>query len=314
MDYFKESIKEQPNERAWVTYIRAKVTEQNQSFPTLMDGQTGSGKSWSVLRICQELEPDFQLEGNWFFRANEFFSAFNKYYKDKPKRAKIWVMDEAGVDLSSDEWQSKINKIFAKIFSTSRFRNYIFFGTVPFIDFISKKVRKLMQYRMTANYTQKFNSVIRGVVVPRCLQWNDRKEDFYYHKLVKIKENGDEVDINRILLPKPKKALRDEYEKLRAEFSDKLNVELEEQLVDRIDNSFTLPDQFQKFLDLIKGNFKREDIAQEMEVSTNRINYMNQQLRHKGWDFRYTKKGNSIFNPTKQKWEFYPKEKNLNTS
>jgi hypothetical protein len=313
MQYFREAIHVQPNERAWVTYIKAKVTEQNQSFPTLVVGQTGSGKSWSTLRLCQEIDPDFTLDGNWFFRAVEFYKEFNKYYKDKEnvKRGKIWVLDEAGVDFSSDDWQSKTNKIFAKVFSTARFRNYIFFGTVPFVDFISKKIRQLMQYRMTANYVEKKKDVERSVIVPRCLQWNSRKEDFYYHKLIKITDDDKEIPINRLLLPKPCKRLRDEYEKRREEFSDNLDAELLQQLeeINEADSTKPLNPEFQQMIDYVKIGKKQDEIAELMGFPKTRIVERMRKLRKRGWDFLYHKNSIKIFNGITKKWEVYPLEK-----
>lgn len=309
MDYFREAVRAQPNERAWVTYIKAKTTEENQSFPTLVVGQTGSAKSWCTLRLCCEIDPDFQLDGNWFFRALDFYKEFNRYYKDKEnkKRSKIWVLDEAGVDFSSDEWQSKTNKIFAKVFSTARFRNYIFFGTVPFTSFISKKIRQLMQYRMTANYVQKVKGVERAIIVPRCLQWNERKEDFYYHKLIKIMPGGNEIDINRILLPKPYKKIRDEYEKRREEFSDNLDDELLDQLEQVIDTNKPLKPNHQKLIDCVKAGMKQREIAEEMDLAYDTVINNIRTLKKHGWDFAYNKDGNKIYNPHTKLWESYPK-------
>ena len=305
MDYFKEAVHSQPDERAWVTYIKAKVTEQNQSFPTLVVGQTGSGKSWSTLKLCEELEPDFQFEGNWFFRALEFYQAFNKYYKDKEnaKKGKIWVLDEAGVDFSSDDWQSKTNKIFAKVFSTARFRNYIFFGTVPFTDFISKKIRKLMQYRMTANYVQKFGKKERGIIVPRCLQWSDNKEDFYYHKLVKILPNGETTDINRMLLAKPCKRLRDEYENLREAFSDSLDAELLGELESISGKDIPLDPRRVAIIQYIREGKRGQEISELMDIQRETVAQELAKLRKRGWSFIYNKEGNKIYDPEKKKWE-----------
>lgn len=315
MQYFREAVHAQPNERAWVTYIKAKVTEQNQSFPSLVVGQTGSGKSWGTLRLCQELEDGFQLEGNWFFRALDFYKAFSKYYKDKEnkKRGKIWVLDEAGVDFSSDDWQNKVNKIFAKVFSTARFRNYIFFGTVPFTDFISKKIRQLMQYRMTANYLEKQkNGTMKSVFVPRCLYWSDHKQDYYQHKLLRIEKTGEEVPINRVLLQKPCKRLRVEYEKRREEFIDNLDKELLGQLEDSQtdqDNLMKLTPKYEELLKLKREGVPHIKIAEELNVTYVTIANMIKRMRKYGWDFVRNKDGNRIYNPETKVWEFYPHDK-----
>jgi len=266
-----------------------------------------SGKSYSVLRLCQELEPDFQLEGNWFFRAEKFMKAFTDYYKDNvnSKRAKIWVLDEAGVDLNSLKYQNNINKSYSSLFQTSRFRNYIFFGTVPFMDFISKQVRKLMHHRMDAKGVEKNKSVI----IPRCLEWNERKEDFYYKRLICQYPDKETKKINRMLLPLARKSLLVEYEERRRQFSDDVNQELVEEAEQSCGGSRKLDTTYLDLIELIKGGCIQNDIAQELNLSVQRVKNMLMILRKKGWDFAYKKTNNQVYDPETKKWEIYPKNK-----
>jgi len=324
MDYYNEVVIRQPEERSWVTYIKGKVMEENNSFPCMVVGKTGSGKSYSVLRLCTEIDPDFQLEGNWFFRADEFMSAFTSYYEDEKnsKRGKIWVFDEAGVDLNSLKYQNSINKAYSSLFQTSRFRNYIFFGTVPFMDFITKQVRKLMQHRMDAHGVEDGKSII----MPRCLDWKEKKEDFYYKRLICIEPDGSQTKINRLLLPLARKSLIDEYEQRRAEFSNSLNAELVQEqraiLEKEKGSNRTILDSpnYQYVLESIKKGITQPEMAAHIGVVPNRIQEMLRIFKKHGYDFKLARKQNHIFYPDKQDWVTYNKEsvtneaKNLNIS
>lgn len=317
MEYYRESIKKQPNEKAWVTFIKAKVTEENQSFPALTVGQTGKGKSWSILRLCTELDPNFQLDGNWYFRAYDFHTDFTEYYKNNKnqKRGKIWVLDEAGVDWSSDEWQSVMNKVFAQVFSTQRFRNYIFFGTVVKQGFISKKIRELMQYSFIADGVITKGRATKSVIIPRLLQWNPNREEPYRHKLIANMPDGEEKHIGRMLFSKPKKSIRDEYERRRKIFGDSINTELLEKLkksVDREEEGNTeipLPPNFQNILECIKQGKTIDTTAIELNMNPSNISKAFNTLKRKGYAFKLARKENYIYYPETKKWETYPKNK-----
>jgi len=312
MEYSSDVVYKQPNERAWVTYIRGKVFQENNSFSSLVVGKTGSGKSYGVLRLCQELDPDFQLEGNWFFRAGNFMKAFTRYYKDKEnsKRGKIWVFDEAGVELNSLKYNDIVNKAYSSLFQTSRFRNYIFFGTVPQFSFISKQTRLLMHHRIDAEGVERNKGILR----PRCLEYNDKQEKFYSKMLICIDEDGSEKQIDTIRMPLASKKLITEYEKIRAEFADELNEKITQEMNENEEHEAPMPESYTRVIDHIKENKKHQEIAEEMDLSLQRVRDIIQTLRKRGWDFNYNKEGNKIFNPDTKKWEIYPKTKSLNTS
>lgn len=311
MDYYNDVVYKQEGERSWVTYIKGKVTEENNSFPCMVVGKTGSGKSYGVLRLCQEIDPDFQLEGNWFFRAEEFMKAFTNYYKDREnsKVGKIWVFDEAGVDLNSLKYQNTINKAYSTLFQTSRFRNYIFFGTVPFLDFISKQVRKLMHHRMDAKGIERN----KGILVPRCLEWSEKKEDFYEKMLICKYPNGDTKKIKRIMMPLARKKLLQEYEERRRQFSDDVNQELVDEQDDTKDD-IPLPPNHQMVIDKIKEGKTSQAIAIDLEMSIENIQRIMTQLKKVGYSFKLGNKMNYIYYPDTKKWEGYPKAKSLNSS
>ena len=50
-----------PKEKHWVTYIKQRITK-NKNFLGFISGETGSGKSYSSLRIAEELDTDFNVD------------------------------------------------------------------------------------------------------------------------------------------------------------------------------------------------------------------------------------------------------------
>ena len=50
-----------PKEKYWITYIRQRI-RKNKNFLGFISGPTGSSKSYSSLRICEELDPEFNVD------------------------------------------------------------------------------------------------------------------------------------------------------------------------------------------------------------------------------------------------------------
>src|SRR5437870_4384364 len=103
-------------------YIRNRI-RNNKNFLCAVLGPTGSGKTYTALRIAEEIDPSFGSSRIVFNPVD-----FMKILKGLPSGSVI-VFDEAGVGMSAQEWQKKANKIFNYVLQTFRFRNIIVFFT-----------------------------------------------------------------------------------------------------------------------------------------------------------------------------------------
>jgi hypothetical protein len=207
-------------ENPWITYFRKQVFIRNNCINSIAVGKPGTGKSWGVLSLVSQLDPDFSFEGNWYFNVGQFMKAAKDYYKEKQKKTKgkIWVLDEAGVDLNNLSHFDQLNRSMNIFFQTARHRNYLFFGTVPFLSFISKGVRKLTTSILRC---EGWNSDNKTIFLPRILEYNDELDKFYKKRLLIKTESGLQI-CNKILVKKPPVRLRRNYEKLKMEFTTDL--------------------------------------------------------------------------------------------
>ena len=60
-------VLQKEKEKSWIRYIKQRI-KQNKNFLGFISGPTGSAKSWSSLRIAEDLDKDFEIEiwiGRW---------------------------------------------------------------------------------------------------------------------------------------------------------------------------------------------------------------------------------------------------------
>jgi hypothetical protein len=131
----------------WAKYMKEQVLKRNNCVNLVNTGAPGTGKSWALLSLFNQIDPDFQLEGNWFFSAAKFMKAVKS---ENHKPAKLWALDEARIDLNNLNYFNELNRGLNAFFQTARHRRYIFGMTVPFLDFVSKGVRTLMTTQFRA--------------------------------------------------------------------------------------------------------------------------------------------------------------------
>ena len=220
-----EQIREVEGELSWVTYAKRLVNERNNCLNLVVVGGPGSGKSWSLLSFFSMLDPDFDVNEQCVFHARKLIEYFRN---DRIVKGKPIMYDEAGVDLTASKWQNEVNLAAMHFFQTSRYLNYWFGATTPFLSNISKGVRKLM----TARFTARGWSNNETKILPRTMQYNDEKDMFYYKRLFVTSKNPHLNDFTNVMyLPRPPKKIRIQYEKLKKEFTiqlyDKLGMSMD---------------------------------------------------------------------------------------
>lgn len=268
-------------ENVWVTYTKKRVFKDNNCMNLVLTGMPGSGKSWGMLSYFCLLDPDFELEGNVFFRARNLLGAL----KDGNfKRGKIWGFEECGIDANNLNYFDVVNKSLNALFQTARHRNYVFGLNLPFINMLSKGVRTLMTAQWEAQGWDKNNHTI---ILPRTLEYNPELDKFYKKRLVVLKD-GDMSYCNKILLPKPRKDLIRDYEKIKKEFTQDLYERLHKEIIhsdlkgQEKSNKFTLTDPQEVILGCLKEGLNAKQIQSKLNISERGMYFHFKALTNKG--------------------------------
>lgn len=270
-----------PKEKYWITYIKQRI-KKNKNFLGFVSGPTGSSKSYSSIRICEELDPDFDVD-RIVFGGLELMNLINS---GKLKSGSAITFEEVGVEMSNKNWQSITNKMINYLLQTFRHRRFILIMNSPYMDFVDASTRKLFHAEFrTMGIDYKKNE---AKLKPVFLQYNSRLSKFYYHRLKVITPEGKiPVDIWRV--SKPSEPLRKAYEEKKLEYTTRLNKKIVEEL-EGIDNKGKkrkeLTEVQEDVLELLKQGKNVEQIAVLKDRNPRAIRKTIEFIRLKGYAFK----------------------------
>lgn len=252
--------------------VKNRLHKRNKNWLAIVCGETGSGKSYTALKIAKAIDPSFNID-RVVFTVKEFMELVTS---KKIKRGMVIVFDEAGVQIASREWYSLRNKSINYVLQTFRHQNLGVIFTTPTFDFIDKQTRKLFHAYIE---TQKINKKHKYVLVKWLNLQPNPKYDKTYFKYQRTSKDGT-YKINRVKIYKPEKDLITEYERKRRKYTTKLKNEVlagisrveepqeeiltRQQIIDRICNSYKKyikEYKGRRFIDhkLIVGDFDQTD-------------------------------------------------------
>lgn len=207
---------------SWIRYINYRIY-LNRNFLGFISGQTGSGKSWSTISICEQLDPEFNIE-RVVFSGLELMELINS---GKLKKGSAVAFEEVGVNLNTREWASKLNKLLNYMMQTIRHRNFIFILNAPYMDFVDSATRKLFHAELSTVHIDKAKKVCR--LKPQLIQYNSRYKKFYY-KYLRVVTNRGVIPCVSWDIKQPSKELIKAYEKKKREFTQRLNEDILDEL------------------------------------------------------------------------------------
>lgn len=236
----------------WIGYFKQRVSK-NKNFLGIITGEPGSGKTYASLSIGQQYDPKFNIS-QVVFSAKEFLDLLeacrcghamdghkgktegNKkrcqscdcdYFTPKLKKGSFILFDEAGIDLDSVRFQSTLQRMMKYVLETFRHRCYIVFFTTPYISFMMKSGRILINgYYQTAGIDYENKKV---KLKPYLLQYNEWKEKTYKKYLRVITSKGI-APVKFWKVPLPSKELIELYELKKSEFTHNLNQSIKAEI------------------------------------------------------------------------------------
>jgi len=236
----------------FIKRIRDRLLKKNKNWLCICCGDTGSGKSYSAIALANMISPrGITIKRNVVFNPIQFMERINN--KKDLKKGDILIFDEAGVGMSSREWYSVQNKLLGSILQTFRNLNLGVIFTTPNLSFMDVQARKLfhnyletstIDYKNKISYLKVYN-----------IQHNSRLDKTYY-KTPKFWINGKKINLKHLGVLKPNISLCKAYEKIKTEYTEKLNKESLEKIKYPKKN-FREPLDYDKISNKVKKNLKR---------------------------------------------------------
>lgn len=203
--------------------------KRNKNVIVIINGPTGSGKTYSALEIgrqsAERHDTNFNISDNVSFNFVDLLKKTRKKINNKPGTP--YVFEEVGAvggGASSREWQSKANRLFFTFMQTGRCRNQILIFTCPNFSFLEAGARALchMQMVMTGiNFKQEV-----ALAKPYILQQNLRTGKIYFKNL---RFGEKKARLKTFAIKHPPKDMAKEYEVVK----DKYVSGVEKSIIDK---------------------------------------------------------------------------------
>jgi len=201
-------------------WLYSRLIKHNKNVLSAELGSTGSGKSYRDLRKMElwykyYFNKEVPTENICFGlgQVMEILSSGNL------KKGEIILVEEAGVNLGSRDWQSKVSKMFNYVLQSFRSMNIGLFFNLPYLSMLDSQARHLLHYYAESSgvdYEKKTNES-----KPFFLQVAQATGKIYKH-YPRVKVNGRTVKVNRFVYSLPSKYLIDAYEEKKDKYLKKL--------------------------------------------------------------------------------------------
>ena len=206
--------------------IKKVLGQENGNWLELFYGSSGSGKTWSAISQASSLDKDFDVEKQVVFSFRDMMNLINSEWF-KAKKIKQIVCDEFQTDISNRSWQSLTNKLMNYVITTFRHQNIAIYFCSPYKDFLDSGTMKMFHC-----FTELISIDLRRGLAktrPLLVQYNSDMKKFYRHHIYVIK-NKRTVPLKTDLVRKPPKEMIEIYERMKTDFTNKLNEDIEAQL------------------------------------------------------------------------------------
>ena len=212
-------------ENAWVTYIKNRI-RSNLNFIAIAEGSVGTGKSWAMLSVAYQIDPNFNIK-QVAFSFREVMQIINADWFKTQKGFRVILFDEPQTDISNRAWQSLTNRLMNYLTSTFRHQNIILLMATPYSDFIDSQTQKLIHCKFVVKGHSRQTKLT--LIRPKLQQYNSQMKKYYNHSLMVSSKKG-VFKLTQWRVTKPPAHLIKPYEEKKTAFTSGLNKQILDQL------------------------------------------------------------------------------------
>jgi energy-coupling factor transporter ATP-binding protein EcfA2 len=204
--------------------IKKRINKLDKNCLVLICGSTGSGKSFSAIKIALAIDPEFDLDSHLVFTAKGFLDLLNS---DKLKHGQVIIWDEAGVGIPAREWYSILNKAVGYVLQTFRHLNLCVIFTVPDLSFVDISLRKLFHFYFETQTIDYKNNIC--TLKPFEIEVNPQTTKIY-RKYPRIRREGRIIKLTKLEIELLDQEKIDQYEIRKNGFTKELNFKLSKEI------------------------------------------------------------------------------------
>jgi len=211
-------------------WLDSRLIRNNKNVLSAELGATGSGKSYRDLRKA-ELWYDYHFKEK--FPVENICFGLPKMMEvlasGKLRRGEVIIGEEAGVNLGSRGWQSKMSQMFNYVLQSFRSMNIAIFFNLPYLSMLDSQARHLLHYYAESSGIDHEKGINK--CKPFFVQVAQSSGKVYRH-YPKVKLDGRTKKVKRFNYSMPSQYLIDAYEQKKETYlkelikgySDKVNI------------------------------------------------------------------------------------------
>lgn len=264
-----------------------RLVRNNKNCLVVTTGPTGSGKSYSNMRIAElwyekRFNTSFPIE-NICFGVLDLLKRIRS--KELPvRKGELFILEESGTSIGALDFQSKTSKIFSYVLQSFRSMNLCLLMNLPYFTMLNKQARELVHIQLETLSIDANEKIL--YLKPFLLQTNATSGKLYRH-FPRVVINSSMECIEYISYGLPSKELTDAYEEAKQDFvlqtiDDGIKV-IEELEAKKIAVDRPLPRLQQAISDLWdEGVLKQTDIADRLLIKQQSVSSAVALMRKKG--------------------------------
>jgi biotin operon repressor len=271
---------------------------KNKNLICVQTGATGSGKSMCDLRKAELLYKEFFNEPfpvkNICFSITELMMRVGD---PTMRKGEVLILEEAGVNAGSGDWQNKIVKMFNYLLQSFRSMNLILLMNLPVLGMLSKQARQLVHMHMATVGIDFETKTVKVKALAH--QLNQSSGDSYW-KYLRVKAQGRMQTVERMNFTLPSDELIKQYEAKKLSFLTDMTQgfiqelkKKEQEKLDKLARHELSPIQI-KIKELREKDKSLKEIASLVDITPQSVCYHLQKMEKWGYKIETPKEMRKI--------------------
>lgn len=217
----------------FLSSIFNQVNYSGQNMLICVVGRPGSGKSYLALRLAEMFDSRFRgIENPEYARyiieervvtKPEQFAGLISNVNGRIPYGSVVIIDEAGIAMPYESWQSMNNRLMSTILQSFRNRRLITIFTLPNLKFLSIQARRLLNIFIEMKSIDRSHGLSNAKV--RIMQVNPYDSEVYRHRPKFWNKETGSLDVyDTFNFRKPSSILIEAYEEMIYQFKTEVAV------------------------------------------------------------------------------------------
>jgi len=261
----------------------------NKNVICVTTGPTGSGKSMCDLRRAEltykrRFNKEFPVETNCCFSIVELMRRISSGDLNK---GEVIILEEAGFNAGSQDWQHKTTKMFNYLLQTFRSMNICLYMNLPVLSMLAKQARQLIHIHFETQGIDFEGCKLKTKALVHQLNQQSGKS---YWKYLRIRQTGKIRRVERMYWGLPCANTRQKYEAKKAKFLSEMTKEFvedlekkEKQKLDKMARGDLTKLQLTYYNHRIGGKSQKETCLL-MNIDQSQGSRMEKAIKKKGYD------------------------------